>query len=447
MSDQTMSLDQVRAAMRANGARELYVKFLSPNDNSKNQIYLGGDFRVINVLPAGAPIPAVSGSRATPIFKAPVRFLWIDRTGAANVAPDAQMILYPQYPEVRLSGFLRGAEGAPNDVLTVRDPERVLLLGVTADGRILGFAANANSPIAAELRAAPQGEEMGVLLKIPLASGDSPASSRARLLEELCRVSQLGWIDGWRLRTDGSREPCIAQNCVGVTLESELGITANGRSEPDFEGWEVKAHTVANLSRQGTGAVTLMTPEPTGGEYRAVGIVDFVTAYGYQDKRGRENRLNFGGIHRVGIRCSATGLTLAFDGYDAESGKMTRADGSLALLTDAGSVAASWDFVGLLAHWSRKHSRAVFVPAIKQRATVSKYTYGSRVLLAEGTDYSRVLRGLANGTVYYDPGIKVENESGTPKAKKRSQFRVARSNLRDLYHSAAETDTCVGGNK
>ena len=30
--------------------RKVYVKKLSPNDNSKNQVYLGGSFEILNIL-------------------------------------------------------------------------------------------------------------------------------------------------------------------------------------------------------------------------------------------------------------------------------------------------------------------------------------------------------------------------------------------------------------
>lgn len=40
---------------------------------------------------------------------------------------------------------------------------------------------------------------------------------------------------------------------------------------------------------------------------------------------------------------------------------------------------------------------------------------------------------MASGNIYYDPGIKMENESTKPVIKKRSQFRIKSSNLPNLY--------------
>ncbi|NJM54629.1 MAG: hypothetical protein HC841_00690 [Verrucomicrobiae bacterium] len=43
---------------------------------------------------------------------------------------------------------------------------------------------------------------------------------------------------------------------------------------------------------------------------------------------------------------------------------------------------------------------------------------------------------VASGSVYYNPGIKLENAStAEPKSKKRSQFRVASRNITALYET------------
>jgi hypothetical protein len=437
----SLTLDQVRAAMAAAGVTRLFAKPLSPNDNSKNQIYLGGDLSVINTLPAGDPVASTSGKHDTPIFKAALRFLWLDDAGRTAPAPNAQLILYPQYPEVRMSGFLLRAPNAPRELLASRDAGRILLLGVTRDECLVGYAAPAESPLAREVAAMSIAERTGVLLHIPLNTVEG-ADSRARLLEALCRISRQEWINGWRLLPTGVATTCVAPNCVGITLESELGITSNGRAEPDFDGWEVKAHTVASFARDETGTVTLLTPEPTGGVYATEGALEFVRRFGYADKRGREDRLNFGGVHKVGEVCAATSLTMMLDGFDVQSGKITKSDGALQLVTATGVIAASWSFAGLLAHWNRKHAKAVYVPALKRKEPFVGFRYGSHVMLAEGTDYRRFFDGLASGLVYYDPGIKVESASSKPAVKKRSQFRIRRSLLNTLYHRSAKLVAC-----
>ena len=45
----------------------------------------------------------------------------------------------------------------------------------------------------------------------------------------------------------------------------------------------------------------------------------------------------------------------------------------------------------------------------------------------------KLLRALAAGGVYYDPGIKLEFASTKPVVKRRSQFRIASKNIGALY--------------
>lgn len=436
-----MELQQLRNALVALGASQILVKFLAPNDNSKNQVYLSEDLAGANLIPAGAPVPGAGGMQT---FKAPVDMHWLDDAGSTHAAPGTQLILYPQYPEVRLSGFLRGADWAPSEIMSSRDEGRVLVLGTATGRKVFAYACTASSPVGSALHRSRPKEKLGVFHLLPVVGPiDSATDSRARLLAALCTVSQKGWITPWALQKDGSSRPCAGTNCVGVTLESELAIRANGRPEPDFEGWEIKAHTVTQLDRTPCGAITLMTPEPTGGVYTQEGVEAFVRRFGYPDQLGRPDRLNFGGIHCVGKVTGITKLSLVLDGFDPGNVKSFRADGQLALVDHNDTVAASWSFTDLLDHWQRKHARAVYVSAAKRKAPDPAFRYGNRVLLAEGTDYLRFLSALAAGDVYYDPGIKLESVSTVPKSKKRSQFRIKGSDLGTLYHRTTVVDACA----
>ena len=73
------SISQLMELMRSHGARLFYAKKLSPNDNSKNQIYLGGDFCALNIIPyheiVTDPSPQ-SGSKRDRL-KAKINFFWI----------------------------------------------------------------------------------------------------------------------------------------------------------------------------------------------------------------------------------------------------------------------------------------------------------------------------------------------------------------------------------
>jgi hypothetical protein len=130
-------------------------------------------------------------------------------------------------------------------------------------------------------------------------------------------------------------------------------------------------------------------------------------------------------------------------GFDADTGTITDASGRLVLLDGKHNVAAGWDFAGLLSHWKRKHSQAVFVPAMKRSGARVMYSYSSQVALGVGTDYIRFLDGLASKAVYYDPGIKLESASTNPRTKRRSQFRISSKRLDALYDSFATADACL----
>ena len=259
------------------------------------------------------------------------------------------------------------------------------------------------------------------------------ANNRADLINELLRIHELGWIKSKRLDRLGNLMACEAPNCGGYTLEAELGITPNGYSEPDFKGWEVKQFGVANFARVNSAIITLMTPEPTDGIYKTDGAEAFLRKYGYADKTGREDRINFGGIHRTGVRNSLTNLEMQLIGFDAESGKIRNADGRISLIDVQGNETASWSFSSMLLHWNRKHNQACYVPSLSETQNERQYKYGNNIILGTGTDFQLFLREMAKGSIYYDPGIKMESASTKPKIKKRSQFRIKSQNLPNLY--------------
>jgi hypothetical protein len=186
--------------------------------------------------------------------------------------------------------------------------------------------------------------------------------------------------------------------------------------------------------------VTLMTPEPTGGIYGDRGVEEFLHRFGYPDKKGKDDRINFGGKYTVGKRFHAdTGLTLRLTGFDAAAGKITDVDGSITLIDDSDTIAASWGFKEVIAHWNRKHAKAVYVPSLMCNSPPS-YRYGAVVQMCEGTDVLKFINALASGTVFYDPGIKIEHASKSrPDVKKRSQFRVNHRQLNILYDDLIDT--------
>jgi hypothetical protein len=433
-----VNLLQLKSLFVQAGCTQLYAKPLAENDNSKNQVYFGPDFQALNLFPNTGIFP--DSSAKNPIFKAKLNFGWLLPNAEIAEAPGAQLILYPQYPEVRFSGFLKNCAAPPSDLMAGRLVGRILFLGVTQAKRVVGFVVGGESEITREFRDKFVQPTHGVFIQVELPTIPTTEDSRAKLLAELSRVHRLGWIDSKQLDSSGALKPCNAPQCGGFTLEAELGIPKNSDAEPDFLGWEVKQHNVASFDRVEAGTITLMTPEPSGGFYREHGPEAFIRKFGYADRLDRADRFNFGGVHRVGERHATTKLTLTLAGYDAARARITDANGCLALVSDAGEVAASWAFGKILEHWSHKHTRAVYVPSQCRTEPRRQYAYGHKVRLAERTDSLRLLAALASGAVYYDPGIKLEHASTKPEVKRRSQFRVASKNIGALYEAVETVD-------
>lgn len=432
-----MNLDDLLNHFAQCGVRELLCKSLAENDNRKQQIYLGGSLDVLQMLPFQAVQSFPDGAR--PNFKAGLSFYWLSADGRRQKAPGAQLILYPQYPEVRLSGFLRGCPSAPRHLLQCIPAEerrfnngpdgRLLLLGANPEGQIFAFLAPAGSMLADAIRHHMQAQgcrTQGVFTIIPISRNDG----RAELLAKLREIHLAGWHEGMRLDATGQKMPFKARNAGGYTLEALLGVIPNGRAEPDFMGWELKTH--------GSSRITLMTPEPDAGYYGNLGVREFVLRFGHDTSPGTRY---FTGQHKVGIRHPDTGLTLVLDGYDAAKRKITDVNGALHLMTDKGEAAASWTFTKLLTKWNLKHAHAAFVSCESDKGDHPQYRYGSPVLMGEGTEFIRFLAALQAGDAVYDPGSKVTG-IGTPESrvKARSQFRTSTQKLAGLYERLERID-------
>ncbi|RYE58487.1 MAG: MvaI/BcnI restriction endonuclease family protein [Sphingobacteriales bacterium] len=427
-----MHLQNLLATFSHHRCDKIYIKVLSPNDNSKNQVYLAGSFDILNILPITEIKSEAAGNWNKERFKASLNFKWIGDDLNLYPAPKSQLILYPKYPEVRFSGFLIGCQNPPSHMMTQRLAGRLFFFGVGEDGSVIGYVADPTSDLSLEFWNRGYSYESGVFKVIEL---PRLSNNKQRLLSELARIHKLGWIESKRLDKYGNVLPCNASNCGGYTLEAELGVTPNGYSEPDFLGWEVKQFGVTSFQKVNTAIITLMTPEPTNGFYAEDGAAAFILKYGYKDKRGRVDRMNFGGVHKFGDVHPTTKLKLSLTGFDIVSGKIRDTEGRIALIDANHNEAAAWSFASLLLHWNRKHNQACYVPSLSDKTGDRKYRYGNNVILGSGTDFQLFLRQVALGNIYYDPGIKMVGQGGKPAIKKRSQFRIKSVNLPTLYKS------------
>ena len=427
------SFDTLVETFRQHGCERLFIKRLSKNDNSKQQVYLGQSFDVLNTFPHGEIIQKEGTFR--PTWWTEISFKWMNESGAYSEAPHTKVILYPKYPEIRLSGFLRGCSDGPNSIMTSRAAGRILFLGIRHDRDVIAYVCDANHPVSISMESKLGFE--GVFDEFPLLQSNAGMEPLEQLISDIRDIHNSGWIDGQRLDRLGNIVPCNAQNAIGMTLESQLGIKTNGLPGPDKFGWEIKAHTVSKWDKIPSKPVSLITTEPDGGIYVNDGLPTFIEHYGYEDGNGDKR---FGGIHRVGelgrSRKNRENLTLTLTGYDETTQKITDTSGTLSLEDGAGDIAASWSFTHLLERWTKKHNKTMFVPALaKKDADGRKYYYGDRVRLGYNSDFRRLLNALNEGNVYLDPMPVIYASGGS---RKRSMFRINLKQVPVLYERFEE---------
>src|SRR5690554_2890672 len=380
------SLADVANIMRQKGAEIVIFKILANNDNSKQQIYFGSDFTILQAIPTGDIYEDGYSEKKGAIFKAKVDLNWVDLQGNVENAPGAQFILYPKYPEVRLSGFVRGCGLAPGHLMQpptpeerkdreVRQANRCLDLGIR-NKSILAYVSSWEDNLSKEAaeRIRTEQSERFTSVFYEYADGIRTTSTREKLINRLSEIHHMGFIESCRLDKGGNRIPYVAQNSAGSTLESFFGMTPNGRSEPDFLDWELKAHS--------SGVVTLMTPEPDMGVYLD-NIHNFLDKYATSRT---EKKINFASIHRRNEMNNKSSLTMTFTGFDHFKSEITDPKGGMVLIDQNGHIAAGWSFQKLLNHWKRKHSNTCYVSYQKEMREVPYFSFGPEVRLCAGAN-------------------------------------------------------------
>lgn len=423
------------------GVTQSFYKMLAENDNSKQQLYLGGSFDVLQQLPFGEI--TVYPDNKEPNYKAPMDFYWINDSLNYEKAPNTQLILYPKYPEVRLSGFLKGCPTAPSKDMQPIPKEqrstnnskdgRVLILGITPERKVFGYLAPKHSSLSKDIENSLYNviplNERKVLNEFPLETNN--IADKHALIIKLRELVNKDWTPSVRMYPDGIIRPYTAPNGGGYTMEANFGIIPNGDAEPDYKGWELKAYSKTTL--------TLMTPEPDKGLYHDVGAKEFAIKYGHIVS---DNERYFTGPFVVNKPCKISDLRMVLNGFNETTGKLENISGGIMLIDNNNEPVAIWSFSGLLKHWCNKHQHACYMryDSKKENENIF-YKYKPIVHLGEGTEFPLFLQAMSKGLVRYDPAIKViYDERGNSKGKARSQFRITVNNLTNLYYSFKKID-------
>ncbi|MCA0358321.1 MAG: MvaI/BcnI restriction endonuclease family protein [Proteobacteria bacterium] len=426
------TLHQLLERLRSEGVRTAYVKHLAPRqDNEKNQILLAGALSgVTNLFPARIVAGAASSSlmkrrsaAGQPKLEALINFAWLDQCGRRHAAPNTRIIDYFQYPEVRLSGFLRDCDGAPDALRRTRQAEygqRILVMGVAADGVVVGLVLTAlHDPLVAKFPELPR-VSTKALLRVLVVDGEIGIEPAELLRREMTAIIQGGWHSS-RINRAGVIHEFRGAQGGGYTLEALLGVAANGDKKPDRHGFEIKSYSGSRIS--------LMTPTPDLGfqgkhEFRA-----FMERYG-RPGEGDPGTRRFVGLFRCGAPNAKTGYMLRLAGYDpATDGFAEPGDVAVELVDPAsGELVAGWSLEKLANCWNAKHANALYIAfeAQDSGSGLKEYRYASRWAQGRGTDVFRLLRAIHSGIVFYDPADTIYSD-GRPKV--RSQWRI---NAKDL---------------
>ena len=451
----TATIDQVHDLLTHAGAESIWGKRLVANNNSKQQVWLASDPSDLSFLPLGTPsyTPGKSQKKkaGNPVIQIPVPWKWVTPEGVYD-APQARLCFYPQYPEVRFSGFLRGCEQAPNELMsdTKRGHEmnRCLFLGPVKNvageiDHVVGLVVGAGSPATRyvlDMDTFESGHLCPLVYQTEQQPGEFSVLEHA-LLDIVGRK-----IIPWRLRNDGSIDkPYTAPNAPGFTLEAELGVGENAIPGPDFDIWELKAIKQKSLDRRYNHKVTLFTPQPDRGWITQHTQAEFVLRYGHPntwDEQGNPTSYYFTtkDFRRDNEDKPEAKLELTLDGFP--DARHFDPNGMIALYeTGTRNLAAGWSYLKLLEHWQRKHNRAAYIPYLREDEDGDTIVeFGPLITLGISTSFGLFLQAFQDSKAVYDPGDKATLKNGKWTPHSRSQFRINLNDIAAIYQEVREVD-------
>lgn len=423
------TLKELASAFRKRGCTKAFLKPLALNqDNEKNQIYFGGASLLTQLMPGSLHLRGVSTSAAkrrsesgSPIIEVDLKFSWVWPVGPAAPAPNAKLIEYSQYPEVRFSGFLKGSPRAPKALR--RDEQdaygrRVLVIGISGDecfGTVV--TESCNPALVNELLQLPESSIHSLLRTVDLGAGESEID-RVQLLEDLRTLIAREHHPLVLDTADSAPKATLGGSQFGGwTLEALLGIPRNGIAAPDKYGFEIKSVSGSKVS--------VITSEADLGFRSERGVRAFVERFGQPSTKTAGKQV-FNGIHRCWAPNKQTGARLEIDHWDKGLHAPTgTGEPTVLLLSAKDELMAGWSFDHLGQHWAKKHAGAAYVQTraihTDDDGKADAYVFGPRVCVGLGTNVVRLLESISRGTVHLDPGDRI---SADGKAKARTQWRV-----------------------
>ena len=438
------SVGQIQASFASYGCSEILIKPLADNqDNEKNQIYLGYSHELFSLLPGKVSFRSPSESKDkthSSYGKAKIEnalnLYWIENNRKPELAPNSKIIDYFQYPEMRLSGFLSGCANPPDALRRDHQEKygkRILLLGMSGENIYATVVTETQHDFFKQLLTQPKWPVHDLLLKLKINMPSHVSDARPseiqselensvfdfdRLLFELKLLGSTKYPSSTLKENNGQAIPFRGNQGAGWTLESLLNIPRNSSESPDKYGFELKTF----LSNK----ITLMTPEPDFGYRYEEGLESFLNKFGWIGTKN-DGSYRFNGKHNTQSINKKSGLLLQIENWDYQLNAPTGKGIPNVLLVNpkTDEVAAGWSFEKLARKWGRKHAGAMYITAQKHTQDSEKfpshYSFGPMVYCGLGTSTLHLMRGIASGFVYLDPGDRI-NSNG--EEKKRSQWRV-----------------------
>lgn len=426
------NIASLKSTFSKTNCKEVIVKLLATNqDNEKNQVYLGYSKELLSLFPSKVSFRSSSESQAKSgsevgksILEHKFNLYWLSGNNEPALAPNAKIIDYFQYPEMRLSGFLSGCSNPP-DALR-RDSQdsygrRVLVMGISDDSVFGVVLTDKDCNFIDELIALPIWLNSKMFRHLKLDSRLNQEINSELLLKELRAIGSKKKYESQVLRAvDTIPESFRGTQGAGWTLEALLGIPRNSSGLPDKYGFEIKAFL--------SSTITLMTPEPDFGYRHDEGLTAFLHKFGWPGTKN-DGSQRFNGRHNTLATYGKSGLKLEIENWDLLKNEPTGVGEPNVLLINPlnGDIAAGWSFTKLAEKWGRKHAGAMYVTAHKYKSEpgpfATHYSYGEDVYCGQGTSALLLLKAIGLGAVYLDPGDRV-NESG--EEKKRTQWRISK---------------------
>jgi hypothetical protein len=293
-----------------------------------------------------------------------------------------------------------------------------LVIGISGEQIFATVVTDKTPNLNDALLALPKWKTYELFHVLTLSGASSPLIDPTKLLAEIQAIAGQKH-DGCSLKAlGGIPDPYFAVNGGGYTLEALLGIPKNSAAAPDKYGFEIKSFS--------TNRITLMTPEPDFGYRHDQGLTAFLDKFGWKGTKNDGSR-RFNGKHNTLRKYPISNLELKILNWDHS---MNTPDGNgspdvVLIDADTAEIAAGWTFSKLSQSWGRKHAGGIYVKTTRSQPISSarppQYKFGPTVHCGLGTNPLYLMKAIAEGKVYLDPGDRV-NAAG--EEKKRTQWRI-----------------------